>query len=333
MQELTLTNQNTISKPFYELKYNGHNVSLDFSKYLQEITYTDYEKDQSDELTIKLKDNDKKFQNDWYLEKGAKLSCKFGFENGEILNAGTFTIDEATFDFDTSGDTVEVKALATTINSPLRTKNSRYFEGTLKKIANDFGQIHSFKVAGDDVNFNVGRQHQFNETDLHFLARISNQYGYIFKITDGLLTFTKSDLLTSADSVLTLLKTDIKSLSLTDTQAKIYKACTVQYFNPKTKKLCSYTEKRTNGTDTLKLNLKANNKQEAIRMAKAGLANGSKEITGSITLKKPSSLFVAGVNFTINGFGRFDGKYHVVSANHSFSDSGWQTSGSIEKCI
>lgn len=332
MYELAIP-KTTVSKPFYELKYNGHNVTLDFSKYLQEITYIDYEKDQSDELTIKLKDNDKKFQNDWYLDKGAKLTCKFGYENGEILNAGTFTIDEATFDFDTGGDTVEVKALATTVNSPLRTKNSRYFEGSLKKIADNFGQIHGFKVVGDDVNFDVGRQHQFNETDLRFLTRISNQFGYIFKITDGLLVFTKSDLLTATDAVLTLTKSDIRSLSLTDTQAKIYKACTVQYFNPKTKKLCSYTEKRTNGVDTLKLNIKANSKQEAIRMAKAGLASGSKEIKGNISLKKPSSLFVAGVNFAIDDFGRFNSKYHITSASHTFSDSGWQTSGSIEKCI
>ncbi|MCR5260626.1 MAG: hypothetical protein K6C94_02190 [Candidatus Gastranaerophilales bacterium] len=332
MNELKIQ-QNRVSKPVYELKYNGHNVTHDFSKYLQEINYTDYEKGQSDELTIKLKDNDKLFQNEWYLEKGAKLTCQFGFENGEILNCGTFTLDEATFDFSTDGDTVEIKSLATTINSPLRTKNSRYFEGTLHKIANDFGQIHGFKVVGDDVNFDVGRQHQFDETDLHFLARISNQFGYIFKITDGLLTFTKSDLLISSDSVLTLKQSDIRSLSLTDTQSKIYKACTVQYFNPKTKKLCSYTERRTNGTDTLKLNLKANNKAEAIRMAKAGLNNGSKEVKGNITLKNPTSLFVAGLNFTINGFGRFDGKYHITSASHTFADEGWNVSGAIEKCI
>ena len=332
MNELTIQ-QNRVSKPVYELKYNGHNVTHDFSQYLQEINYTDYEKEQSDELSIKLKDNDRLFQNEWYLEKGAKLTCKFGYKNSEILDAGTFTIDEATFDFAQAGNSVEVKALATTVNSPLRTKNSRYFEGTLQKIANDFGQIHGFKVVGDDVNFNVGRQHQFNETDLHFLARISNQFGYIFKITDGLLVFTKSDLLTSADAVLHLSKSDIRSLNLNDTQAKIYKACTVQYFNPKTKKLCSYTERRTSGTDTLKLNLKANNKAEAMRMAKAGLNSGSKEIKGNITLKNPSGLFVAGVNFTINGFGRFDGKYHITSASHTFSNDGWNVSGAIEKCI
>lgn len=332
MNELTIQ-QNRVSKPVYELKYNGHNVTHDFSKYLQEITYTDYEKEQSDELTIRLKDNEKKFQNEWYLEKGAKLTCKFGYENGEIINVGTFTIDESTFDFTTGGDTVEVKALATTVNSPLRTANSRYFEGTLRKIAQDIGQIHGFKVVGNNANVYVGRQNQFNETDLNFLKRISNQFGYIFKITDGLLTFTETDLLTSADSVLTLKKEDINNLSLTDSSAKVYKACSVKYFNPKTKKLCSYTEKRANGTDTLKLTIKANSKAEAIRMAKAGLKSGSKEVKGNISLKKPSGVFVAGVNFTINGCGRFDGKYHVTSATHTFSNRGWQTSGAIEKCI
>ena len=326
--------KNTLSKPFYELKYNGHNVTLDFSEYLQEITYTDYEKEQSDELTIHLKDNDKKFQNNWYLEKGAKLSCKFGYENAEILNTGTFTIDESTFNSSQDGDTIEVKALAATINSPLRTSNSRVFEDkTLVQIAREFGQIHGYKVAGSEGFVKVGRQIQFNETDLHFLTRIANQFGYIFKITDGVLTFTKADTLTSADSVLILKKEDIKNLSLTDTSSKIYKACSVKYFNAKTKKLCSYTEKRNYGVDTLKLTVKANSKEEAMKIAKAGLQNGSKEIKGSISLKKPSPLFCAGVNILINDYGRFGGKYHITSANHTFSGSGWTVSGAIEKCI
>jgi len=320
---------------FTDLKYNNHNVTKDFSKYLQSITYDDYEKEQSDELTITLKDNDKLFQNEWYPEKGAKISCKAGFiDSKEILDCGTFTIDENSFHFSASGDSLEIKALAATTNTPLRTANTRPFEKTtLIKIAQEFGNIHGFKVAGSQGNVPVERVNQANETDLAFLRRIANNYGYIFKITDGLLTFTAIDTLTDADVLFTLTKEDIQDLNISDESTKMYKACSVKYFNPKTKKLCTYTAKRDKGTDTLQLkNIKCLSKDEAKKVAEANLKAGSKEVKGSITLKNANCLFVAGVNFAIKGFGVFDGKYHITHSTHTVSSEEWTVTGDIEKC-
>lgn len=317
------------------LKYNNHDVTKDFSKYLQSVTYTDYEEEQSDELTLELKDNDKKFQNNWWLDKGSKLSFKAGLKGTKTqVNFGTFTTDEPEMTFSTSGDNLSVKALAATSNSPVRTTNTRYFNNkTLVQIAKYFGNIYGFKVVGEQGNVNVGRVNQVNESDLAFLRRISKIYGYVFKLTDGLLTFTKIDTLTNSDVLFTLNKEDISELRLTDSNTKVYKSCRVQYFNPKTKKLVSYTASRNSGTDTLKLNLKCRSKDEAKRVAEANLKSGSKEIKGSITLKDINTLFFAGVNFSIKGFGRFDGKYHIKSATHNISDGNWQVSGEIEKCL
>lgn len=317
------------------LKYNNHDVTEDFSKYLQSVSYTDYEEEESDELSIVLKDNDKKFQNEWSLVKGSKLSFKAGLKGVKSeVNFGTFTVDESSMDFAIEGDTYSVKALAATSNSPVRTTNTRFFANeTLVQIAEYFGKIHGFKVVGEQGNVVVGRVNQVNESDLAFLKRISQNFGYVFKLTDGLLTFIKSEALTDTDVVFTLNKQEVKSLNLTDTNTKIYKACRVQYFNPKTKKLVTYTAKRDIGTDTLKLNKRCISKAEAIRIANANLKAGSKEIKGSITLKGINTLFFAGVNFKINGFGKYDGKYHIKSATHSISDGQWEISGEIEKCL
>ena len=92
-----------VKKIKIDLKYNKYNVTKDFSKYLQSITYTDYEEESSDELSVQLRDNEKLFQNEWYPEKGAKLTCVLGFTNSrEQLNCGTFTIDENRFNFSSS---------------------------------------------------------------------------------------------------------------------------------------------------------------------------------------------------------------------------------------
>ena len=325
----------TVKELEIALKYNNHDVTEDFSRYLQSVTYTDAEEDDSDELTLELKDNDKKFQNNWWLDKGSKLTFKAGLKGTTTqVNFGTFTTDELEMNFSTSGDTLSIKALAATSNSPVRTTNTRYFNNkTLVQIAKYFGNIYGFRVVGEQGNVNIGRVNQVNETDLAFLRRISKMYGYVFKLTEGLLTFTQIDTLTNSDVLFTLNKEDIAELRLTDSNTKVYKCCRVQYFSPKTKKLVSYIARRDNGTDTLKLNLKCSSKDEAKRVAEANLRSGSKEIKGSITLKDINTLFFAGVNFAIKGFGRFDGKYHIKSATHSISDGSWQISGEIEKCL
>lgn len=331
MNELMIF-ENAIKKPFVELLYNGHNVSADFSPYVSDITFSDYEKEQSDELSVNLSDYNGLFIGDWHPKKGDKLTAVIGFLNGAELKCGTFTIDELSYNFDTSGDKCEIKALAATTNSPVRTQNSRFFENkTLVQIAQFFGKIHGFKVVGSEGNVNVGRQNQFNETDLSFLARISRNYGYIFKLTDGLLTFTSVESMTGTKALFTINRRDINSLSLNNASTKKYKACSVKYFNPKTKKLCTYTAKRNDGTDTLKLTQKVSSKAEAMRIANANLKLGSKEITGSITLSDANALFCAGVNFNLFGFGNYDGVYHITSATHSVSSGGWSTSGEIEK--
>lgn len=330
---IEFNNDNLIKKPFAILEYNGHNVSEDFTPYVSEISYTDYEKEQSDELSVKLCDYNKLFQNDWHPTKGDKLTAIIGHKGQEQINCGTFTIDEIEVEMNADGDFMDIKALATTTNSPLRTANSKTFENkTLVQIAQFFGKTHGFKVVGEQGFVNVGRQNQVCETDLAFLKRISNNYGYIFKLTDGLLTFTSVESLKSSKALFTLNKEEINNISFSNSATKVYKACSVKYFNPKTKKLCTYTAKRSNGTDTLKLNQKVSSKAEAIKIANANLQLGSKEIKGSISLKEANPLFCAGVNFQINGIGKvYSGLYHITSATHRVSSSGWQVSGEIER--
>jgi len=54
-------------------------------------------------------------------------------------------------------------------------------------------------------------------------------------------------------------------------------------------------------------------------------ATGRIELEGTI-------LLVAGVNVTIQGFGNFDGRYHVVSSKHALSRSdGYRTEVEIRQ--
>lgn len=322
-----------IPKAAVNLLYNGKDCSEDFSKYLNSVSFREYEDEQSDELSISLNNNDGYFTDSWYPEKGAKLTCKIIYGT-ETFDCGTLAINENSFHFSTSGDTVEIKALATSTNFPVRTQKVINHSGkTLNQIASAIGEIHNFKVLGTDGNVRVGTVVQKNESDISFLKRIAKQYGFIFNIKDGFLTFIKTEELETSESLFALNKTDINSLTLNDTVSKIYGKCSVQYLDLKTKTLKTYTANgNTNISDTLKLYKRCGSLEEAKRFAESALKNGSREITGTIKPKTPLKNFMPGVNFEISGIKRYDGKYHIKSTTLNVSSSGFTQEGEISKC-
>ena len=352
--------ETVIYKPNVFLTYNGHNVTDNFSPYLLDVTYTDYEKDQSDELNIRLKDNDGRFRDNWSPRKGDKLSCKMYPQNGSTLDCGSFTIDEVEYSGDESGDICTVRALAATINKSIRTRFTRGYSGkTLVDIAREIGTRHGFEVVGSAGFVYVDTITQANETDLAFLSRVASMYGYTFKLTGNKLVFIPTENLEASDTLLIFNKSNIKSYSFTNTSTKIYGACTASYYDPKKKKLKSFTARNSDSLskDTLKLTTRYISLDAAKRAALIGLKNGSKEITGTITLKEGNSRFISGVNIELGvndigstgattdslsakgtgnlqrdtGFGIYNGKYHVTQSTHRVSSGVYEVFGEIKK--
>lgn len=338
-----------IPKPQVNLLYNGKDCTKDFSKYLNCLTFQDFEDEQSDELTITLNNADGYFSDLWYPEKGDKLTCDILF-NGDTFNCGTFTIDENSFNYGINGDSLEIKALATSANFSVRTNKVKNHTGkSLIQIANEIGKSYGFTVLGDEGNLKVGSIIQKNESDIAFLKRIAKQYGYIFNIKDNYLTFIKLDELETSQALFTLLKEDLKSCNLNDTITKIYGKAKIQYLDRTTKTVKTYTAiGNTEITDTLNIYDKCGSLEEAQKKANAALKNGSKEITGTLELslpvqnrlktkdenaKKPELGFVAGANFNLTGLGKFEGKYHIKSSKRTINTSGYSITGEISKCI
>lgn len=312
--------------------YNKRNITQNISKYILSLTYTDYEKDNSDELEIRVKDNHKIFQKSRIL-KGDKLTAYIGYTDGALLNCGTFTIDETEFSRSSSSDEFSIRALAASVNQTVRQKNSiSYKNKTLIQIAREIAKKHGYTVAGKYGFAKIGYVAQLNESDLAFLARIARLYGYIFKLTDTVITFIPDDTYEKKGVIATIEDKDIDSVSIKDNSVKTYSQCSVKYLGKKGK-LTTYTakgSKTSTSKDTLKLSVKCGNKNEAIRVANAGLKNGSKTAEGHIDLKKGYPNMIAGVNFNLILNNAYDGKYHVKQSTHTIDSSGYKTSVEIE---
>ena len=72
---------------------------------------------------------------------------------------------------------------------------------------------------------------------------------------------------------------------------------------------------------------------EALRVARNELRNKNKE-SGKASLSLMGDVrMAAGMTLTIKGWGKFDGKYIVVSAAHAVSSSGYTTNIEIRKVL
>ena len=233
-----------VKTPQAIILYNNKNITKNISKYIQSITYTDYEKGQSDEVTITLNDFDEFFQTDWHPTKGDKLSVQIGYSGERLLNCGIFTIDESEFETSVDGDVFVIRALAASINEKIRQKNIKsYVNKTLVDIARIIAKKHGYTVAGSSGFIKIPYEAQYNESDIAFLSRIASTYGYIFKLTNDVITFVPVEKLEQAKTVLEISKKDIERARFTNTATKTYTACRAKYLSPKSGKLISYTAK------------------------------------------------------------------------------------------
>lgn len=320
-------------KPIFKIEYNQKDITTDVSNQVLNIEYTDFEHGQSDEITITFEDTQKLWQGSWIPSKGDSLRVFIGYEGEKLLNCGIFEIDE--IEFATPPDILTVKALATGITKALRQNNSVAYENkTLKQIASEIAQKHSLTLVGEIEDVRVERITQNQERDLTFLKKLAEQYGYIFKIAEGNLVFYKTEKLTGADAAKILYRTDLTRITLSEKTSKNYKSVTVSYHNPKTGKKITATAKNKNCVkgDTLKINERCENKQQALLKAKAALAKGNNTIEGSIDLIGTPNL-IAGLNIELKDLGYFSGKYHITQTRH-FIDrtSGYGTSLEVKSC-
>lgn len=309
-----------VGAPYYQVLYNGKNITADISKHLLSLSYSDKTEGESDELQIQLEDKDKLWQNEWYPEKGATLTAEIGMKNGMKLDCGSFMIDE----IELSGppDVVNIRGLAVGIHGKLKSKKGgRNHEGkTLSEIVHTVAAINHFTVQGNIANIRFGRIAQHRESDLQFLSRLAAEYGHTFSIRGKVLIFTKRDELEARAASLTFDRSDLISFSIKDKTSGIYKRAVVKFHNPETKEVSEYIE--DSGIDTaidddLEIKTKAENKQQAEAKAKAALLRANTLMQSGIVSVPGNILMVAGNNFDLTGMGLLSGTYHILNSTHT----------------
>jgi phage protein D len=336
----------------YRILYENKNITKDVSDYLISLSYTDKHTGESDEIELQFHDKDLLWQNEWYPDKGAKVSVQI-IDGELVLDCGTFTIDENELSFDrSSGDVFSIRGMASGITKALRSKtNTAHENKTLKEICNTVAAKHGLKVQGSIDNIRIARVTQSRESDLAFLHRLAEKYGYTFSARDGLLIFTSLLELYRRKHSLSLDKTECTGFSVKDKSKEVVKQVTVKYHDPDTNTFVQHYVTRSSivftpspfidkgdpnfqppplgysPPDEAEVHETADNDQQAEAIATTKMIKSIVKESECEVSCKGNTLIVAGNQVELTGFGKFSGIWYVIESSHSLDrSSGYVTS-------
>lgn len=322
-----------VERPYIKIFYENVNITEDISRCLIAFNYTDH-LTEADTLDIDLEDIDAKWQNEWFPEKGAKITAEIGIKGKQSLSCGTFEIDE--IEFIGPPDAVSIRCISTGYKKgSKRTLKAHVHENkTLREIIDTIADKSDLDVIGDIEDIRIGRKVQQNESDLNFLYRISKEYGYTFNVRHNTLIFMQSEKLDSSVPVIDIYKENMIEYSFRDKSSGTYKGASIKYHNSEKNETIHYTESDPdiNGSDDFfVVKGTATGKSQAIAMSKAALnEKNRKERTGKIIVPG-HPILCAGNTIMVYGIGRLSGKYLINSTTHSFSnENGWITEIEID---
>lgn len=337
------------------IKYNNKDISVDISKYLKSISYTDNLSGEADDLQITLEDKADLWQSKWMPEKGALLDATLQQKYWQTLSAlpqslrlGLFEIDEIT----SSGypSEVQIKAVSVPDNNTLRgTECSRSWEkAKLQVIANDIASAAGMSLFWDtEENPVLDRAEQTEQSDLSFLYAICKDKGLALKISDKKIIVFDEAKYEAEKAKITIVKpgtvykkeSGMKYLfvgtgySLRTKIRDIYASCRVSYQQGSSKSNieATYTAAGKKGK-TLQVNEQVESVAEALNLAKKRLREKNKdEVTGSLNMLG-NFVLLSGVKVDLLGFGAFDGRYLITRASHDIG-SGYTTNIDVRRCL
>ncbi|ECD7242554.1 phage late control D family protein [Salmonella enterica] len=330
-----------VRTPVFTLHYNNRDITHDVTAYVTSVTFTDKLSGETDELEVELEDSIQKWRDAWYPGMTDTLSLQMGYVGEKLTDCGRFSIDE----IELSGppDSVSIRGRAASVTHAMRTKSNRAFENTtLAAIARRIAGKHKLQLEGQIEPLTLERITQYGESDLAFLKRLAQDYGYMVKVTPQKLIFSHLGKLRDAPVIRTITPQDISRWSLRETLHEVYKGVSNKHQNSQTRTLVTYKAdgsqdtrqvKRAQvqvpfrlpdesaGADTLNTYERASNPDESRAKGKAHLDRKNEyKHAGTLSLEGDLSLR-AGASVVTDGFGKQDGKWLIISARHSLTRS------------
>ncbi|MDR1756099.1 MAG: hypothetical protein LBR65_03940 [Culturomica sp.] len=316
-------------KPVVIIRYADKNVTSDFAPILTGVSFRDYLEGRASSIELQLSNAKGFFFGDWYPEVADKISLRIGYEGLEMMDCGTFWVDEIKLTGGRGGDECTISAMSIkpgALHGPK--KRIHHPIGELKDFAGKVAAELELKVAGDMAGTWGGFQK--DETDIELCYRIAKETGCVLKVEGDTLVFTGLYAIQKQkeepEKVLEIPRGNVLSYDVSNKAAGRITGCTVKWRDVKTKKEYSgsYDAGLPGGGSAL-IWEEVDSDSAAAQKAKDYVTDRNKKgeefsmsLMGDVRLR-------AGICVRLKGFGRFDKSYYIAEATHSISSSGYTT--------
>ncbi|MCU1718673.1 phage late control D family protein [Pseudomonas sp. 5P_3.1_Bac2] len=327
-----LDRNNEVPAAYFALSYQQRDITYDISAHLLSLDYSDYLSGQSDELSVSLENTEGKWTGPWYPGHGDRLSLALGWQGQAPRLLGEFVIDE--IEVSLSPATVNIRALAASITSAVRTPEHRAYEQlSLPAVVQQIAARQGLTLVGKIEPIQFDRLTQ-QEGDLAFLRQLADEYDYAFKVRGQQLVFHAISDLASAVPVAEVAINELRSASFRDQIKQVPKAAEVKHKDPASKQLVSVrvansqshalpssASQTSSSADTRKVRSRSTTLSVATAKAQAELAKANRERTTSSWSMMGRPHLISGNVLNLTSADVLAGHYLITASRHSFSRS------------
>lgn len=307
-------------KPAFKITANGSNITELVADRLIDLSVTDEAGVKSDKLTIELDDRDQLIE---IPSKGAELSVALGWEGSQLVELGTYIVDEVEV---TGGPrTMSIRASATDFNGSISSQKERsWHDTTLGKIARTIAGEHDLTPVVSAAMDAVAIAHaDQNESDIQFLTRLAANYGGVIKTPEGKLVLAERGRTKAVSGAqiqpITIKPTDESSWAMTTTGRGSYEGVRAYYHDKgKAKRTGVVAGKHAADARILSMSHTYANASEAQAAAEAKLSaldKGESKLSIRGLIGNPA--ISAEQEITVEGFRNgVDGKWVITKVEH-----------------
>lgn len=333
-----------VRRSAWKIKFDGVDCTDIVMRDILTIDITDNESDSTDDLQIKIADNDGKWVRRWLTEsiyagatlRGLRIEVWMGVRKGDKVlqqKAGTFHLDSLKAGGPPS--TVTIKATSLPIKGGIadEKRNKAWENCTLAGIAGEIAGKAGLSLVYDAGVHSYERREQNEMTDLAFLRVLCREAGIALKISDMQMILMDAPGYAKQPSVMTIGYEDgsyTKWSLETGSRDISYDSCIVRYAHP-TKGLITGSAESEKYADNEEHNqlVVTNRRVESVAEAQEiaaeelRLKNDFGECAVFTLPGNPG--IMAGQNITLKDFGYWTGKHPIKYAKHKLSSSGYTT--------
>ena len=316
--------------PDYLVISQKKNITHIIKDRLISILITEEEGLRSDSLILTLDNRDSRVK---MPETGAEIEIWLGYEEKELVKMGLFTANEVSIE--APSRIMTITANASDMKETFKERKERSWENiTIEELAGKIAGEHGCRsVISDDLREKFFSHIIQNESDLHFLTRISMEFDAVFKIAGGNLVMVSQGRGRSASGkkipCSVFKRTDLEKWAVRIIDRDLYKSVkSFWYDKNKGKRREAVLGNRHPVKILPEIRSSEFMAEEAALAAEKRIKRGKKKLdfycSGKPELSVESPLEIKGTDpFT-------DGHWIITKLTHELSSRGFKTRGSAK---